>query len=67
LQQEDIPSTRREIFQRVAQVASSETGFSSEIFRLAEGETRPYREELWQITEDYIVQIARLVWHIDHL
>lgn len=65
LKQETLPATRREIFQKVAQAAPLEAGFITEIFRIVEGETRPYREELWGVMESYIAQIARLAEIVD--
>lgn len=65
LKQETIPATRKEVFQKAAQAAPLETGFIDKIFHATESGTRPYREELWQVMEDYIAQIARLVRWID--
>ncbi len=65
LKQEAIPSTRKEIFQKVAQAAPLEPGFINEIFRAMESEARPYREELWGVMEAYIAQIAKLVQVVD--
>jgi len=67
LKQEKIPVTRREIFQRVAQVASFPAGFIDKIFQVSEEDSRPYREELWQIMEEYIVHIAELTQIVDAL
>jgi len=67
LKGESIPATRQEAFLKVAAVANLDPGFIAPLFRLQTGSTRPYREELWQITEDYIAQIAKLTDYIDHL
>jgi predicted nucleotidyltransferase len=65
LRQETIPSSRQEILQKVSQVAPLETGFINELFRALDGESRPYREELWEIMESYVAQVARLVQIVD--
>ncbi|MCG3157057.1 MAG: hypothetical protein DKINENOH_03688 [bacterium] len=67
LKGEPIPATRQESFRKVAAAANLDPGFIAPLFRLQTGSARPYREELWQITEDYIAQIAKLTDYIDHL
>ncbi|MGH7496578.1 MAG: hypothetical protein ACREOO_29865 [bacterium] len=65
IKQESIPSSRQEIFQKVAQSAPLETTFINEIFRVVAAESRPYREKLWVVMEGYIAQIAKLVQIVD--
>ncbi len=65
LQQETIPTARKAVFLKAAQAARLQTGFIDKVFHAAESEARPYREELWQVMEDYIAQIARLVQWVD--
>ncbi|MDZ7269653.1 MAG: nucleotidyltransferase domain-containing protein [candidate division KSB1 bacterium] len=67
LKGEAIPATRQESFLKVAALANLDTGFIAPLFRLQTGSARPYREELWQLTEDYIAQITKLTEYIDHM
>lgn len=62
-----IPVTRQEVFQQVARVAGLEEGFIAPLLRLHERESRPYREELWKLTEAYITQIEKLAEYIDRM
>ena len=62
-----IPAKNKEIFQAVAHAAPLEAGFIDKVFRATSSEARPYREELWEVMQDYIAQIARLTQVVDAL
>jgi predicted nucleotidyltransferase len=67
LKREAIPTTRQEIFQKVANLANLDGGFVANLFRLQEKNTSLYREELWKLMEDYITQIEKLATYIDRM
>ena len=65
LKQETIPAGRKEIFEKVVQAARLDAGFIDKIFHAVETDVRPYREELWQVMEDYLAQIRKLTLAVD--
>jgi predicted nucleotidyltransferase len=67
LKGEAIPNSRQEIFQKVAGLASLDSGFAERLFRLQAKDSRLYREELWKIMEDYITKIEKLATYIDQM
>jgi predicted nucleotidyltransferase len=67
LKEEKIPTARKEIFQKVVQVAGLNGDFVESLFRLPEKEHRLYREELWKLVEDYIAQIEKLAAYLDRM
>lgn len=67
LKNEPLPSKRREVFARVAEIAELDGTCFEQIFRLVESEARAYRDELWQFTERYIVQIEKVAQFVDKM
>lgn len=67
LKNEEIPVKRKELFQQVARVANLDESFIAPLLRLHEHESRPYREELWKLTEDYLAQIEKFSDYIDRM
>ncbi len=67
LKNEEIPAKRQALFQQVARAANLEESFIAPLLRLHDHESRPYREELWKLTEDYLAQIEKLTECIDRM
>jgi predicted nucleotidyltransferase len=67
LKGESIPTTWKEVFQKVVQVANWDGSFVESLFRLQQQTSRLYREELWKLLEDYIAQIEKLTVCVDRL
>lgn len=67
LKNETIPDTHKAIFQKIADLTVLDSGFINPLFRLLEKNDNLYREELWQLMEDYINQIEKLTNYIDHM
>ena len=64
---EALPDKQREVFDRIAQIADLDQSCFDGVFRLAEGETRPYRDELWQLADRYMAQIEKLAQFVDKM
>lgn len=65
LRDEPIPSQRREVFARVAELARIDKAFCERLFRVTTQESKPYRSELWDLFEKYLLQIRELTVFID--
>ncbi|MDZ7290732.1 MAG: nucleotidyltransferase domain-containing protein [candidate division KSB1 bacterium] len=64
---ETVPSQRKEVFQKVVRLANLNGGFVEVLFRLQNSPKRLYREELWELAEDYLAQIEALSTYIDRM
>lgn len=67
LRNETLPGKLREVFDRIAQIAALEQSCFDELFRVIAGETRVYRDELWQLTDRYIAQIEKVTQLVDQM
>ncbi len=67
LKNEELPNKLREVFDKVAQTAALDQDCFNELFRVVSAEARPYRDELWQLTDRYIAQIEKLTQLVDKM
>ncbi|NUO82901.1 nucleotidyltransferase domain-containing protein [candidate division KSB1 bacterium] len=67
LRNEPLPDKLREVFDHIAQLAELDQSCFTELFRVISGETRPYRDEMWQLTDRYIAQIEKVTQLVDKM
>lgn len=65
LRDQPIPDQRREVFARVVELAGLDQKFFERLLNVANQQSKPYRSELWDLFEKYILQIHRLSLFID--
>ena len=67
LQREKAPATKRALFDEVVRVAGLDGRFVDKLFGLHEEGNKLYREELWDLMEEYILQIEKLTQYVDRM
>lgn len=65
MRDQPIPNHRREVFARVAGLAGLDNEFFERLFRVTSQKSKPYRSELWDLFEKYLLQIRELTVFVD--
>jgi len=65
LRDQPIPDHRREVFMQGVKLAGLDQSFFDKLLKVAAQESKPYRNELWEVFEKYLLQIRDLALFID--
>jgi predicted nucleotidyltransferase len=60
-----IPEHRRDAFMQAVEVAKLDKTFFDKLLKISQQESKPYRNELWDMFEKYISQIRALALFVD--
>jgi len=60
-----IPEHRRDAFMQAVEIGKLDKSFFDRLLKISEQESKPYRNELWDMFEKYITQIRTLALFID--